>query len=324
LVTDHIQVGLPEPEGFGGGLVCDTITTNFTANNKDGFSPTWAIDNSMSYDGDNTQCLSMPAYNKLGGHDDWLLFGPMTGVSLTSPEMHFWETAFNWNDTAGATHEFYIQYTSDFDIDIALAEGPIETHTTANHILHNLVWKETVIELPDSVGINDKIYFAWRYVGDATRPKKQFDTWRVDYIYWTEGGNYEYVPGDANMINGQWPPTVIGADVTYLVGYFRGLNGPCLVSGFYNSADANGDCQIIGSDVTKMVTYFRGLTTISYCADYPPKWADPSSAAEDPEPADWPNCESAASLRGNNFSHPTTINSNTSEPKAINGKEDLK
>jgi hypothetical protein len=101
---------------------------------------------------------------------------------------------------------------------------------------------------------------------------------------------YQYLPGDANMINGQWPPKIIGADVTYLVGYFRGINGPCLVGGFYNSGDANGDCSIIGSDVTRLVSYFRGLSAISHCADYPPAWLIPEDCPPE-APDGWPNCE---------------------------------
>jgi hypothetical protein len=45
----------------------------------------------------------------------------------------------------------------------------------------------------------------------------------------------KFFPGDANMINGEWPPNVIGSDVTYLVGYFRGFNEACLLGypGFF-------------------------------------------------------------------------------------------
>ena len=100
----------------------------------------------------------------------------------------------------------------------------------------------------------------------------------------------DYVPGDANMWVGQWPPLVIGSDVTFLVNYFRGTTHGCLVSGFYCSGDANGDCQVIGSDVTRMVTYFRGLAGISYCADYEPSWPTPENCPVD-SPAGWPNCE---------------------------------
>ncbi|MCP4580430.1 MAG: hypothetical protein GY839_02350 [candidate division Zixibacteria bacterium] len=102
--------------------------------------------------------------------------------------------------------------------------------------------------------------------------------------------SYNYLPGDANMPNGIWPPTVIGADVTYLVNYFRALNGSCLLDGFYASADANGDCLVIGSDVTKLVTYFRGLTSLGYCPDYEPAWSAPDDLPPD-APSGWPNCE---------------------------------
>jgi hypothetical protein len=100
----------------------------------------------------------------------------------------------------------------------------------------------------------------------------------------------EYLPGDANMSNGQWPAQVIGSDVTYLVGYFRGINPGCDIAGFYNSADVNGDCLVIGSDVTRMVNYFRGLNQISYCPDYPPLWLSPDDLPTT-MPDGWPNCE---------------------------------
>lgn len=32
---------------------------------------------------------------------------------------------------------------------------------------------------------------------------------------------YEYLPGDANMGNGAWPPSVTGSDITYMVNYFK-------------------------------------------------------------------------------------------------------
>jgi hypothetical protein len=89
------------------------------------------------------------------------------------------------------------------------------------------------------------------------------------------------------MPNGIWPPTVIGADVTYLVNYFRSLSGPCLLDGFYASADANGDCMVIGSDVTRLVNYFRGLTDISWCPDWPTTWPP----VPDDAPPGWPNCD---------------------------------
>ena len=58
------------------------------------------------------------------------------------------------------------------------------------------------------------------------------------------------IPGDANG-DGR----VLGSDVTYLVGYFRGVNPP---PNPYLAGDANGDCLVLGSDVTYLVNYFRG------------------------------------------------------------------
>jgi hypothetical protein len=103
---------------------------------------------------------------------------------------------------------------------------------------------------------------------------------------------YLYLPGDVNMYNGIWPPAVIGSDVTYLVGYFRGVpaNQPCLLDGFWASADANGDCNIIGSDVTRLVNYFRGIGDIDFCPEYPPAWITPDDPPQE-MPEGWPNCD---------------------------------
>jgi hypothetical protein len=246
----------------------------------------------MSYDPDNTKCIHMPGYNCCGPHNDWLIFGPMTGVSLDAPVIRFWETAFNWNDTSGSSHEYYIQYSDDFSIATAEADGPILTHTPDNHGIAPLVWFSVSIELPESIGVADKVYFAWRYNGPEDQARKRFDTWRVDYVEWfnASAGEYEYVPGDANMYNGIWPPEIIGSDVTYLVKYFRGATPACNKAGFYCAADVNGTCEIIGSDVTRLVNYFRGAAVIEYCIDYPPLWNTPAEAAGDPMPVGWPNC----------------------------------
>lgn len=106
----------------------------------------------------------------------------------------------------------------------------------------------------------------------------------------SQAGDYAYLPGDANMLNGAWPPAVIGGDVTYLVSYFRGLNQPCLLDGFWASADANGDCTVIGSDVTRLVNYFRSITDLSYCPDFTPLWLIPDDCPVE-APEGWPNCE---------------------------------
>lgn len=100
-----------------------------------------------------------------------------------------------------------------------------------------------------------------------------------------------YLPGDANMYNGAWPPAVIGADVTYLVNYFRGMpsNPACLLSGYYCAADINADCRVIGSDVTRMVSYFRNQAAIEPCPDYQPAWLTPDDCPEE-APSGWPDC----------------------------------
>ena len=103
---------------------------------------------------------------------------------------------------------------------------------------------------------------------------------------------YEYLPGDANMYNGSWPPNVIGSDVTYLVNFFRGLptNPACNIDGNYMAADVNASCSIIGSDVTRLVNYFRGSGAIEYCPDWEPAWHNSGELPED-APAGWPNCD---------------------------------
>ncbi len=100
----------------------------------------------------------------------------------------------------------------------------------------------------------------------------------------------DYLPGDANMAAGSWPPNVIGADVTYLVNYFRAIAAPCLLDGFYTSGDANGDCSVIGADVTYLVQYFRGANELHFCPDYQPSWSGSGDLPTE-APDGWPNCE---------------------------------
>ena len=101
---------------------------------------------------------------------------------------------------------------------------------------------------------------------------------------------YQYLPGDANMAAGSWPPNVIGADVTYLVNYFRAIAAPCLLDGFYTSGDANGDCSVIGADVTYLVQYFRGANELHFCPDYEPSWSGSGDLPAE-APDGWPNCD---------------------------------
>ena len=115
------------------------------------------------------------------------------------------------------------------------------------------------------------------------------------------GGCFEFLPGDANMYNGQWPPVTIGSDVTFLVNYFRGspASSPCLISdGFWCSADVNGDCSVIGSDVTKLVQYFRGIGELIVCADRCEPPCYPLEEYPVDPPAGWPNCITPPSPAG--------------------------
>lgn len=100
----------------------------------------------------------------------------------------------------------------------------------------------------------------------------------------------EYLPADMNMLLGQWPPQVIGSDVTYLVNYFRRLQEACLLGGFFCPADVNGDCRAVGSDVTRLVGYFRGTADIAWCPEYPPAWPTPDDLPVE-VPTGWPGCE---------------------------------
>jgi hypothetical protein len=161
------------------------------------------------------------------------------------------------------------------------------------------------------VSINDGLYNLWNsfsagetewmFYGDFDSCYA-FYSIGIDYVGFVEEvpaepdasicfiDSYDYLPGDANMPNGIWPPAVIGADVTYLVNYFRAISGPCLLDDFYCSADVNGDCLVIGSDVTRLVNYFRGLSDIVWCPDYEPCWPTPDDLPAD-MPSGWPNCE---------------------------------
>ncbi len=146
-------------------------------------------------------------------------------------------------------------------------------------------------------GLTGVVRWRWGYWRVQPRSNDDFDTG----LNCEEGGdNYEYLPGDANMYAvTAWPPNVIGADVTYLVNYFRGISTPCLLDGFYASADANGDCSVIGADVTYLVQYFRGANTLKYCGDdvgdeedYTPEWTTPEELPAT-APAGWPNCDNS-------------------------------
>ena len=102
--------------------------------------------------------------------------------------------------------------------------------------------------------------------------------------------NYQYMPGDANMALGLWPPRVIGSDLIYLARCILDISEPCLIDSFYVAGDINGDCQVLGSDVTWLVNYFKGINDIRWCPEYIPDWLHNESIPEQMPPG-WPGCE---------------------------------
>ncbi|MCP4581520.1 MAG: MBL fold metallo-hydrolase [candidate division Zixibacteria bacterium] len=158
------------------------------------------------------------------------------------------------------------------------------TPVTSDSIVGDIYWY--------TIGLNDSGTTVNYYV--IAVDDNEMRTEASVYSYEVQGPiyGYAYLPGDVNMANGAWSPSVIGGDVTYLVNYFRGMpsSPSCLLDGFWASADANGDCLVIGSDVTKLVNYFRGSTELTYCADYAPLWPTPEDLPAE-APDGWPNCD---------------------------------
>ena len=73
-----------------------------------------------------------------------------------------------------------------------------------------------------------------------------------------------YLLGDVN------DDSLVGvADVTYFVGYFKGLNPLppfyCDCDAGTPAADVNGSCTINAADVTRLITYFKGFSLLTYC-----------------------------------------------------------
>lgn len=115
--------------------------------------------------------------------------------------------------------------------------------------------------------------------------------------YWitltTEATGYEYLPGDANMFAGAWPPQAIGSDVTYIVNYLRNSPAaqPCLLDDVWASGDVNGSCDISGSDVIRFVNFLRGTIGLTWCPDHDPAWPTPQDVPAE-QPPGWPGCDS--------------------------------
>ena len=144
-----------------------------------------------------------------------------------------------------------------------------------------------------TIGVNDSGTTVNYYLVAIDNQDMRTQSSTYSYQCTSHPQGFAYLPGDANMFNGAWPPVVIGSDVTYLVNFFRGIssNPACLIGGFYCSADINGDCSVIGSDVTRLVNYFRGSGSVSFCEDYPSMWPTPDDLPEE-APSGWPNCGS--------------------------------
>jgi hypothetical protein len=124
-----------------------------------------------------------------------------------------------------------------------------------------------------------------------------------------EPAGYLYLPGDTQMPNPgmSWPPSLLGADVTYLVNYYSNASshGACLMYNadapgtvpipyyLFASADVNGDCKNIGGDVTWLVNYFAGTfgppseVDVGYCSFFVPLWPTPDDVPAT-RPTGWP------------------------------------
>jgi hypothetical protein len=218
----------------------------------------------------------------------------IVGSSVGDDCFFYWQTAFGHGDGIYMQYGQGIGFTQyEGDCAFCLIGDYTEPWLTINDQTSQHLQIGPYGSVPINVNMNAATMNPGTYYANikytSNDPFNPIGNIPVTFVV-NESGTYQYLPGDANMINGQWPPTIIGGDVTYLVGYFRGINGPCLVGGFYNSADANGDCSIIGSDVTRLVSYFRGISDIAHCEDYPPAWLVPDDCPSE-APAGWPNCE---------------------------------
>ena len=201
----------------------------------------------------------------------------------------------NWQtDSLGNTWDSYSFWAAsgfgesgDTEI-LTFTQGtaPLHLFTFSLHVRNDLVADgEIITDLlcealePYENGINmvDTLAQVW------TGISSHYARFRLD-------NEYQYLPGDCNMVTGIWPPSAIGGDVTYLVGSFRGVRPFCYLDGFAASCDVNGDCRVTGSDVTYLVNYFRGAHELHWCENYPPAWQNSQDVPENP-PLVWPGCD---------------------------------
>jgi len=265
IISDNIISGNISEE-YGGGIFCDffaspTITNNVIVNNSasEGGGLGFSDFTELGYSHNNTICQNIAQDN--GG-----------GIYCSNDSFILFRNSVLWGNTAGDDGD---QLYSRLYGTISLGFCDIQDTLWPGNISCDPMFCDPG---------NGNFYLADTSCCVGTG-EDGVDIGAYGIGCGNEG--YEYLSGDANMAAGLWPPAVIGADVTYLVNYFRGQAESCLIDGFYVSGDANGDCSVIGSDVTYLVNYFRGLNEIHYCPDYEPVWPP----VPDDAPAGWPNCE---------------------------------
>jgi hypothetical protein len=187
-----------------------------------------------------------------------------SNISLT-PRIHY----FDQDNNLPVVRYFYLDFSS-YDM------------ASYDHAYSDTSEFEATVNLPG----DGRYYFYFQFSDGSDTVETALDSILIG------SPGYAYLPGDANMYNAVWQPAVIGSDATYLINYFRGQPSsiPCLLDGFWASADANGDCQVIGSDVTKLVNYFRGSGNMDWCPAFEPAWHDASELPVE-APAGWPDCE---------------------------------
>lgn len=288
-MTNQITIGLPPTEDFEPGLILDFPPVGYSIVNlpdPPGGSETWVETSLKALSG--TYSVAILGQT-LDVEDEWFIKGPMDWSSINEPAIQFYEAQDDWADY-GYQHEFYVYVGSEFNVEDAIDDGPILTHTPGTHTISSnfLTAPQEEIDLGD-YGNTDNIWFAFRYIKD---PEKALgDNWYLDDIGWVDNSTgpsgYEYIPGDANMGIVSWPTLLEGGDVIRLVRYFKGLNPACMFHNpsahhapapdtladtvFYAAADANGNCETRGSDVQRIVAYFKGIADAPvYCTDYPP------------------------------------------------------
>jgi hypothetical protein len=289
--------------GLDGAIVDDY---NYLSDSLDNYSYV------AFYDSVTLQSISIPVSSSGGFTAEEIWFSPAEQVTFVACDM-------SGNDQTATTvlfsHLGYVTAGEDttaeaatsINVEFGLLNWSFEEQTYLFSVGDDAGWLLTIlnpeialgpmedsvvlinVEVPEEapIGTENNIYLASVSLADPSiTDSDQLMITVTEYIA------FPYLPGDANMYNGVWQPAVLGADVTYLINYFRAMetSQPCPLDGFWASADANGDCSVIGSDATRLINYLRGVGEIEYCPDYPPAW-ETSGDLPAEAPAGWPNCE---------------------------------